>query len=77
MNWSLHTDSARTTNWFDTHIIDAALKSLGHSLYTDGLINRSDMIALLRSAEDGVGNRQHGNDRFEGNCRQHVALRDR
>jgi hypothetical protein len=41
------------TNWFDTHITDAALKSLGHSLYTDGLINRSDMIALLRSAEDG------------------------
>jgi hypothetical protein len=42
-----------TTNWFDTHITDAALKSLGHSLYTDGLINRSDMIALLHSADDG------------------------
>ena len=42
-----------TTNWFDTHVTDAALKSLGHNLYTDGLINRSDMISLLRSAEDG------------------------
>jgi Calpain family cysteine protease len=42
-----------TSNWFDTHITDAALRSLGHSLYTDGLINRSDMIALLRNTEDG------------------------
>jgi hypothetical protein len=42
-----------TTNWFDAHVTDAALKSLGHNLYTDGLINRSDMISLLRSAEDG------------------------
>jgi hypothetical protein len=41
------------TNWFDTHVTDAALRSLGHSLYGDGQINRSDMIALLRSAEDG------------------------
>jgi hypothetical protein len=42
-----------TTNWFDTHVSDAALRSLGHSLYTDGLINRNDMMSLLRSAEDG------------------------
>ncbi len=42
-----------TTNWFDTHVTDAALRSLGHSLYTDGLIDRNDMIALLRNAEDG------------------------
>jgi Calpain family cysteine protease len=40
-------------NWFDTHVNDAALRSLGHTLFTDGLINRTDMIALLRSAEDG------------------------
>jgi hypothetical protein len=54
VNWSSPTPTPpATTNWFDAHIIDAALKSLGHSLYTDGLINRSDMIALLRSAEDG------------------------
>lgn len=49
VNWS----TPASTNWFDTHITDAALKSLGHSLYIDNLINRSDMIALLRSAEDG------------------------
>jgi hypothetical protein len=42
-----------TTNWFDTHVTDAALRSLGHSLYTDGLINRNDMMSLLRNAEDG------------------------
>jgi Calpain family cysteine protease len=42
-----------TSNWFDTHVTDAALRSLGHSLFTDGLINRSDMISLLRNAEDG------------------------
>jgi hypothetical protein len=41
------------TNWFDSHVIDAALRSLGHSLYTDGLIDRNDMISLLRNAEDG------------------------
>ena len=41
------------TNWFDTHVTDAALRTLGHSLFTDGLINRTDMISLLRNAEDG------------------------
>ena len=57
VNWSAPTPPAPTpptnTNWFDTHITDAALKSLGHSLFTDNLINRNDMISLLRSAEDG------------------------
>jgi hypothetical protein len=41
-----------STNWFDTHVTDAALRSLGHNLYTDNLIDRNDMIALLREAED-------------------------
>jgi Calpain family cysteine protease len=41
------------TNWFDSNVIDAALRSLGHNLYTDGRIDRNDMINLLRNAEDG------------------------
>jgi hypothetical protein len=41
------------TNWFDSHITDAALRTLGHSLYLDNLIDRNDMISLLRNAEDG------------------------
>jgi hypothetical protein len=40
-------------NWFDTNVQDAALRSLGHNLYTDGLIDRSDIINLLRDSEDG------------------------
>jgi hypothetical protein len=42
-----------TTNWFDSNVIDAALRTLGHNLYTDGRIDRNDMIALLRNVEDG------------------------
>lgn len=45
--------SPTVTNWFDSNIIDSALKTLGSSLYTDGLIDRNDIIALLRNAEDG------------------------
>ncbi len=41
------------TNWFDTNVNDAALRDLGHNLYTDGMISRSDIISLLREAEDG------------------------
>ena len=29
------------------------MRDLGHNLYTDGLIDRNDMISLLRNAEDG------------------------
>ena len=43
----------RPTNWFDSHVLDTALRNLGHNLYTDGLIDRNDMISLLRNAEDG------------------------
>lgn len=41
------------TNWFDTHITDAALRALGHDLYLDNLIDRNDMLALLNNVKDG------------------------
>lgn len=47
------TPPSPSTNWFDSHVIDTALRDLGHNLYTDGLIDRNDMISLLRNAEDG------------------------
>ena len=40
-------------NWFDANVVDAALRSLGRTLYADGVLSRSDVISLLRSAEDG------------------------
>lgn len=40
------------TNWFDTNVQDAALRSLGHSLYLDSVIDRGDMIALLTNVQD-------------------------
>jgi hypothetical protein len=43
---------AYVPNWFD-NIADSALKSLGHNLYLDNKIDRNDMLALLRCAEDG------------------------
>lgn len=46
-------DTSTTPNWFDSHVVDAALRSLGHNLYADGRIDRNDMISLLRNAEDG------------------------
>ena len=42
-----------SNTWFDSHVLDAALRTLGNSLYTDGIIDRNDMISLLRNAEDG------------------------
>lgn len=47
------TPPAPNSNWFDSNVVDTALRDLGHNLYTDGLINRTDMISLLRDAEDG------------------------
>jgi hypothetical protein len=41
------------TNWFDTHVTDAALRSLGHSLYLDGKIDRNDMVTILKVSENG------------------------
>jgi hypothetical protein len=43
----------QVTNWFTTHIQDAALRTLGSALFGDGQINRIDMISLFRNAEDG------------------------
>lgn len=45
--------SPPATNWFDTNVVDSALRTLGHNLYTDGCIDRNDMIALLRDVQDG------------------------
>jgi Calpain family cysteine protease len=39
-------------NWFDSHIQDAALRTLGSSLYADNVIDRNDIIALLQNAGD-------------------------
>ena len=54
--WRAHlgeTAAVPTGNWFDTNIQDAALRSLGSSLYSDGLINRGDMMSLFQSVQDG------------------------
>ena len=40
-------------NWFDTNIQDAALRTLGSSLYIDSVISRADVLSLLNSAKDG------------------------
>jgi hypothetical protein len=58
LSWYTPTPPAPTppspsANWFDSHVLDTALRDLGHNLYTDGLIDRNDMISLLRNAEDG------------------------
>jgi hypothetical protein len=42
-----------TTDWFQANIADAALRDLGSSLYTDGILNRADMLALFQNAQDG------------------------
>ena len=44
-------------NWFDAHVLDAALRSFGSNLYVDGLIDRNDAVALFRQVEvDGTVN---------------------
>ena len=40
------------TGWFATHVTDAALSSLGTTLYADSVLDRNDMIALLTNAGD-------------------------
>src|SRR5262245_32138641 len=40
-----------TDNWFDTHVVDATLRTVGSQEYQDGLMDRNDMINLLRAAE--------------------------
>jgi hypothetical protein len=39
-------------DWFTTTIQDAALRSLGSTLYVDGVIDRADMLALLQNVQD-------------------------
>jgi hypothetical protein len=51
-NFGLQGSSQPIANWFDANIHDAALQSLGHNLYVDGLIDRNDMLALLTNAKD-------------------------
>lgn len=51
-NFGNQRSAQRVTNWFDTTIQDAALRSLGHNLYLDSLIDRSDMLALFANAQD-------------------------
>jgi len=41
------------SNWFTTNIVDAALRSLGETLYADNLLSRHDMIQLFNDAGDG------------------------
>lgn len=43
----------RELNWFHTDIADEALAELGGNLYADGVIDRSDMLALFDSTQDG------------------------
>src|SRR5262249_9719200 len=38
-------------NWWDTNIQDQSLRSLGSQEFQDGLVDRNDMIDLLRQAE--------------------------
>jgi hypothetical protein len=47
------TPTSASNNWFETKVIDAALRGLGKSLYADGRLDRNDMIAILRNVEDG------------------------
>lgn len=55
LSWVTPSPSPNPTpsNWFDTNVVDAALRTLGHNLYADGRIDRGDMIAILKNAEDG------------------------
>lgn len=39
-------------NWFDSAVVDEAMRSVGSSLYRDGLIDRGDMLALFQSCQD-------------------------
>jgi hypothetical protein len=47
------TPTPTSNSWFDSKVIDAALRGLGKSLFADGRLDRSDMITILRSVEDG------------------------
>jgi hypothetical protein len=44
-------DGSPTANWFDTNIQSAVIRSIGSLEFQDGLIDRNDMINLLRQVE--------------------------
>ncbi len=53
--WRGDFGATSSTNWFDTNIHDAALRSCGSNLYADALIDRTDALALFREVEaDGT-----------------------
>ncbi len=53
--WRSGFGAASSPNWFDANMVDAALRSFGSNLYLDGLIDRSDALALFREVEaDGT-----------------------
>ena len=39
-------------NWFDQNIQDTSIRALSKSLFLDGILDRNDMIAILRDAKD-------------------------
>ena len=43
--------SSPTPNWFDTNIQSAVIRTVGSQEFQDGLIDRNDMINLLRQVE--------------------------
>lgn len=51
-NFGRQSSGQAGSNWFDANVYDAALRSLGHNLYLDSLIDRNDIISLLTSAKD-------------------------
>ena len=52
--YNLKVDSFGIENWLKQNIEDAGLKETLRSSVQDGVIDRSDVIALLRSATDGT-----------------------
>jgi hypothetical protein len=46
-------DLPSSSDWFDQHIQDSGVRSVARSRFTDGVIDRNDMIDILRNAKDG------------------------
>ncbi|WP_353259202.1 C2 family cysteine protease [Prochlorothrix hollandica] len=46
-------DNDVASDWFSQNIVDVELQNLSRSRFTDGSLNRNDMIAILRDAKDG------------------------
>jgi subtilase family serine protease len=43
----------KTGDWFDQNIQDAELRTIARSKYTDGKLDRNEMISIFKDAEDG------------------------